>query len=304
MFANAALQIRRTGLSLTLRPSLANLSRMSKIIGSCMVAAALFLTASVVAEQPTPASASSAKEMWEGRFSQCSYNAVASALDFFYGQPGHVADKSQFEKDAFYNPLKLAGYEPYFGWGPWTSYMVGSGKMVWNGQPVVDLKSERFSLRPQAQPEIKGRVIVVRYAPGERDALRQKLLKELARGPVVMWTPYAAALDGPFFPPWHHVTRLDDQTDIVPFGLGMTHSVTLFLHSGAPDNDSVEVTDCSAKNGVYTTDPDTIVSTAAAMTAYVRMKPPDGKSIFDNGFSGIKDDEYNVVFFQETAALK
>lgn len=277
---------------------------MNKIIRSWMGVAALFLTASVAAEQPTPASPSSAKEMWEGRFSQCSYNAVASALDYFYGQPGDVADTSQFEKRAFYNPLKLAGYEPYYGWGPWTSYMVGSGKMVWNGRPVVDLKAERFSLRPESLPVIKGRVIVVRYAPGERDALRKKLLTELTRGPVVMWTPYAAALDSPSYSPWHHVTRRDDQTDIVPFGEGMTHSVTLFLHSGAPDKVSVEVTDCSADNGIYTTDLDTIVSTAAAMTAVVRMKPPDDKSILDNGFNGIKNDEYNVVFFRAPNALK
>jgi hypothetical protein len=277
---------------------------MNKIVASWVGTALLFLTASVAAEEPAPASAASAKEIWEGRFSQCSYNAVASALDFFYGQPGPLADKSQFEKDAFYNPLKLAGYEPYFGWGPWTSYMVGSGKMVWNGRPVVDLKAERFSLRPESQPEIKGRVIVVRYAPGERDILRQKLLTELARGPVVMWTPYAAGLDSPSYSPWHHVTRRDAQTDIVPFGEDITHSVTLFLHSGAPDNTCVEVTDCSARNGIYTTDPDTIVSTSAAMTAYVRMKPPDGKSIFENGFTGIQHDEYNVVFFRDPNALK
>jgi hypothetical protein len=277
---------------------------MNKIVAGWMGTALLFLTASVAAEQAAPASASSAKEMWEGRFSQCSYNAVASALDFFYGQPGHVTDTPQFEKEAFYNPLKLAGYEPFFGWGPWTSYMVDSGKMVWNGQPVVDLKAERFSLRPESQPEIKGRVIVVRYAPGERDILRQKLLTELARGPVVMWTPYAAALNSPFYPPWHHVSRLDDQTDIVPFGLDLTHSVTLFLHSGAPDDACVEVTDCSASNGIYTTDPDTIVSTSAAMTAYVRMKSPDGKSIFENGLNGIQDDEYNVVFFRKPDVLK
>jgi hypothetical protein len=242
-------------------------------------------------------------ELWEGQFSQCSYNAVATVLDYFYGGPsGHLADRKAFEKLVFADPLNFAGYGAYFGWAPWTSYMVESGKMTWNGQ-VVSLKAERFSLRPVAEAQMKkDGTILVHYEPGERRMLRQKLLTELGRGPVVMWTPYAGMFAEPSRTPWHQVMRLNEEIDAVTLRRMDTHSVTLFLHPDAAENKQVGVVDCSVVNGIYATDPDTIISTSAAMTALVRQKPVDGKSLLEAGFSGIKNDEYNVVFFKGSNA--
>lgn len=246
------------------------------------------------ASAPATAPALDGARLWEGRFSQCSYNAVSSVLRHFYGPPGTVKDRNAFEQSVFAGPLTAAGYGPYYGWGPWTGYMVESGKMVWNGRPITGLKSERFSLRPAQDPTQEQKHFVIRYAAGEREQLRDKLLGELHKGPVVLWTPYAGVMDAsdPHAHPWHHVTRKDDQTDLVPFG-PFTHSVTLFLQ---PDG-RILVTDCSVRNGVYSTDPDTIVSTSAAMTAFVRRKGEGQKSMLDRGFTGIKDDMYNVVFY-------
>jgi hypothetical protein len=236
--------------------------------------------------------------VWEGRFSQCSYNAVSDVLIHFEGPTGQVSDRDAFEHKTFVDPINAAGYGPYYGWGPWTGYMVESGKMVWNGKPVTDLKAERFSLRPEADSTVRGKTIIVKYAAGEREALQKKLLDELAKGPVVLWTPYAGALRLAGRQPWHHVKKIDDQTDSVPFG-PFTHSVALFLQS---DNKTIAVDDCSVNHGLYTTDAATIVSTSAAMTAFVRVKDNNGKSMLDRGFNGIENDEYNVVFYRSSQA--
>lgn len=249
---------------------------------------------------PSPKS----EELWVGHFSQCSYNALASVLTYFYGKNDSISNIKKFEKATFTGPLDSTGYGQYFGWGPWTSYMVGSGKMTWNGKPVTGLKAERFSLCTLQQPEMKGRLILVHYQKGERESLRAKLLQELQRGPVIMWTSYGAIMDKYFAEPWKHVSRIDDQTDAVQFSRDLTHSVTLYLQPGQENNkeaNQVLVSDCSATKGLFITDLDTIVSTAAAMTTCVRLfiqqGPKPEKSTLGN-LDGVKDEQFNVVFFK------
>ena len=52
---------------------------------------------------------------------------------------------------------------------------------------------------------------------------------------------------------------------------------------------------------MFVTDADTIVSTAAAMTTFVRLHGNGQKSILQRGLAGVKDDEYNVVFHKSPA---
>jgi hypothetical protein len=243
-------------------------------------------------------------ELWVGRFSQCSYNALASVLTYFYGKNDSISDIKKFEKATFTGPLDSTGHGVYFGWGPWTSYMVGSGKMIWNGKQVREIKAERFSLRTLQQPEIKGRLIVVHYQKGERESLRAKLFQELHRGPVIMWTSYGAVMDRNFAEPWKHVSRIEDQTDAVEFSRDLTHSVTLYLQPDQENNkdaDQILVCDCSTSKGLFITDPDTIVSTSSAMTTCVRLfiqqGPNPEKSALGN-LDGVKNDQFNVVFFK------
>lgn len=230
---------------------------------------------------------------WEGRFTQCSYNALATVLDKFYGIEPWQSDRKSYEKRTFVgalNKFKLGGY---FGWAPWTSYMVQAGTIVWNGHPVTDLKAERFSLRTKKVPEIQGNQAVVHYGPGEKARLEKKLKACLKKGPVIIWTPYAAALDRGRNA-WHHVKHIDPRTDTVRFHPNMTHSVVVNL-----EGDAIKVYDNSWPNGIWIVEPGTIVATTCAMVASVRLDRGGGKTLLGKGFRGIENDEYNVVFWRE-----
>ncbi len=231
-------------------------------------------------------------KLFAGQFSQCSYNALASVLIHFHGPAPKAGDRKELEKVAFKDPAKAGGFGGKHGWAPWTSYMVNSGTIQWNGQ-VTDLVGENFSLRPKADPEAdtRKRRITIRYAPGEREGLEKKLLRELRRGPVVIWTPYASVMS-PVKGRWRHVEHVDDDTDIVPFG-PFTHAVTLLLK----DDGRIAVSDGSTPNGVFYTDARTVVATSSAMIAFVRIRP--GK---DPEYKGVGEYGYNVVFTRKKVA--
>ena len=118
----------------------------------------------------------------ETRFSQCSYNALATVLDHFYGVEGWSDDRAAFEDGQFVAALKRYDLEPYFGWAPWTSYMAESGRLRWCGQPVDGLKADRFALRTEEIPKPQGREMLVRYRPGEKERLVKELMSRLDRG--------------------------------------------------------------------------------------------------------------------------
>ena len=229
---------------------------------------------------------------WEGRFSQCSYNALATVLDRFHGVEGWTDERDEFEKRTFVAALEKHGLGAYYGWAPWTSYMVQAGTVQWNGQAVNDLKSERFALRPKEIPVQRGQEMMVRYQPGEQDALVEKLRSRLKKGPVIIWTPYAAAMDrGP--DAWRHVRTVDEKTVAVRFSPNMTHSVVVNLEDG-----KVKVYDNSRPGGISTVEPEIVVATAAAMTGSVRVDRGSGKTLLGDGFDGIENDEYNCVFWK------
>jgi hypothetical protein len=229
---------------------------------------------------------------WEGRFDQCSYNAFATVLDHYYGVEGWNDQRDSFEKQVFVAALDKSGLGGYFGWAPWTSYMAQAGTIRWNGHPVTDLKAGRFSLKTKAIPKPQGGEMIVRYEAGEKARLVKELLVRLEKGPVIIWTPYAAAMGGG--KPWQHVRLVDPATDAVRFSPNMTHSVVVNLEGG-----KVKVYDNSWQWGVWVVKPETIVATAAAMTGSVRVDRGGGNTLLGKGFGGIKDDEYNVVFWRE-----
>ena len=134
--------------------------------------------------------------------------------------------------------------------------------------------------------------MIVRYEQGEKAKLVKKLLAQLEKGPVIIWTPYAAAMGGG--KPWQHVRSVDPATDAVRFSPNMTHSVVVNLEEG-----KVKVYDNSWQWGVWIVKPETIVATAAAMTGSVRVDRGGGNTLLGKGFGGIKDDEYNVAFWKE-----
>jgi hypothetical protein len=233
----------------------------------------------------------------EGRFSQCSYNALATVLDHFYGVEAWTSETQDFEKRTFVAALRKSGLEAYYGWAPWTSYMVQSGTIQWNGHTVDDLKAERFALKTKEIPRPQGKEMIVRYQPGERASLCSELLSRLQKGPVIIWTPYAAALDKPD-KAWQHVRAADTNTDAVAFRPGMTHSVVVNL-----EGVRVKIYDNSSPNGVWVVDPEIVVATAAAMLGSVQIDRGGGKTIYaglhGKGLEGAEDDAYNVVFWKD-----
>jgi hypothetical protein len=235
---------------------------------------------------------------WEGRFSQCSYNALATVLDHFYGVEAWTADRDAFERQTFVAALKPSRLEDYYGWGPWTSYMVGSRTIRWNGRWVDDLNAERFTLATKNIPQAQGEEMIVRYQPGEKTTLKEQLLSRLEKGPVIVWTPYAAALDQGRSP-WRHVRAVDPLTDAVNFRPFMTHSVVVHL-----EGEKVKVYDNSRPNGTWVVDPHVVVATAAAMVGSVRVDRGNGKPLYEEGLhgkglEGATDDAYNVVFWKK-----
>ncbi len=232
---------------------------------------------------------------WEGRFSQCSYNALATVLDHYYGIEPWAGDRESYEKRTFVAALEKYGLGGYYGWAPWTSYMVQAGTIEWNGRRVDDLEAERFPLRTSDLPEVRGQEALVRYQPGEKSELEKALKTRLERGPVIIWTPYAAVLDRGQNA-WRHVRAVDRNTDAVRFHPNVTHSVVVNLEGTV-----IKVYDNSWPNGVWSADAGTIVATAAAMAASVRIDRGGGKSLRGDGFGGIEGDAYNVAFSRKRA---
>ncbi len=229
---------------------------------------------------------------WEGRFTQCSYNALATVLNHFYGVERWTGEREEFEKQTFVSALKKYGLGAYYGWAPWTSYMVQAGTIQWNGLPVNDLKAERFALRPEEIPKPEEREVIVQYQPGEQAALVKDILSHLKKGPVIIWTPYAAAMDRGR-DAWQHVRTIDENEVAVKFSPNMTHSVVISL-----EGEKVKVYDNSWPGGVWEVEPEIVVATAAAMTGSVRVNRGNGKTLLGDGFGGIQNDEYNVVFWK------
>lgn len=248
---------------------------------------------------PAEGKAPSAK-LWVGQFDQCSYNALASALVYLRGPVPHYSNRNGFEHKTFVVPLDKAGYGAYYGWAPWTSFMINSKKLVWDGRAVTQLYARRFSLATGELPKVVNPgLILVHYAPGERKKLIARLDRALHRGPVIIWTPYAAELD-PRSHPWNMVKRVKHNLDAVPFNPNLTHAITVFrLGHG-----KVLVTDCSVWNGVYTTTPRMVVSVAAAMSASVRVRFGNRPSIFQRGLNGVRHDQFDVSIFRKPKSGK
>jgi hypothetical protein len=133
--------------------------------------------------------------------------------------------------------------------------------------------------------------MIVQYEAGEKAKLVQKLRSRLQKGPVIIWTPYAAAMGGG--QPWRHVRAADTASDAVRFSPNMTHSVVVNLEGGR-----VKVYDNSWPWGVWVVEPETVVATAAAMVGSVQVGRRTGNTPFGKSFGGVERDVYNVVFWK------
>jgi hypothetical protein len=263
--------------------------RLSIILGAALLLPASVTTAFAATKPPSPAQ----KALWVGQFNQCSYDALASALKYYYGYVPTYHNLTRFQHRTFFKPLASAGYAPYFGWAPWTGYMVNSGKMIWGHRRVDHLRAANFSLATRIPPHVVNPSwMLVRFQPGERKRLVRRLERELKKGPVIIWTPYAGIL-GPQGRQWHMVRKIRPHVYAVPYNVHLTHAITVFRAK----HGRVLVTDCSVLNGVYLTSPSVIVDVAAAMSTSIRI---GGKnSIYARGLHGVHGQKYETVIYRK-----
>ena len=256
-----------------------------------LLAASLLLVGAGVTCAAAKGPSAKQKSLWVGQFNQCSYDALASALKYYYGYVPTYHNLKSFEHRTFYKPLASTGYGPYFGWAPWTSYMVNSGKIIWGHRRVDNLRARRFSLATHMAPKVVNQSwMLVSFQPGERQQLVSRLERNLKKGPVIIWTPYAGIL-GPKGHAWHMVQKVHPHVYAVPYNVHLTHAITVFP---APHG-KVLVTDCSVLHGAYITTPSVIVDVAAAMSASIRI---GGKhSIYARGLRGVHHQKYETVIY-------
>ncbi len=206
---------------------------------------------------------------WEGRYSQCSFNNLASVLDHFYGIPQKYPAESMF-KGAL--PHEMRGL---FGWAPYTGFMVQSGKLTWNAQKVVDLDCEWFDLKVEKQGERRGMIFSIQLAEEELESLKKKIIGYLGKGPLIFWVPYGA---GRFrfsaAANWKNVKLMD--------GKSYRAAVAWFTHCvvvGGYKNEQFQIFDCSDRDGVFFVSTEQLIINALAMN----LNPAVEKAAFLEG---------------------
>ena len=227
----------------------------------------------------------------EARFSQCSYNALATVLDHFYGVEGWADDRKAFEDGQFVAALKRYDLEPYFGWAPWTSYMAESGRLRWNGRAVNDLKAERFALSNKRGPSPgwvgdarslsarregpPGRSLALKIGPGAGHHLDAVCGGDGAGGRPLAPRPQSGPGHGRrAVQPQRHAQRRRE-----PGGGG-----------------GQGLRQLATERGLRGRQPETVVATAAAMSGSVRVNRGGGRTLLGDGLPGVEADEFHVSF--------
>ncbi|MFX1294005.1 MAG: hypothetical protein ACFFD2_03975 [Promethearchaeota archaeon] len=193
---------------------------------------------------------------WEGRYSQCSYNNLASVLDNFYGVPNKYPSDNVFP-DAL--PQKMRGF---YGWAPYTGFMVKSQQLVWNSQKVINLDCEWFDLISSREGRRDKMSFTIQFEEGELKSLKKKLLDYLAKGPIILWVPYGA---GSFrfspFAGWKNVKQesKNKYKAILPWS---THCIVI----GGYINGYFRIVDCSDRSGIF------LISSEQLLVNVVAMK--------------------------------
>ncbi|MHA1129369.1 MAG: hypothetical protein ACTSQI_11975 [Candidatus Helarchaeota archaeon] len=208
---------------------------------------------------------------WEGRYSQCSFNNLASVLDHFYGIPGMYPPEEMFKRSL---PYEMRGL---FGWAPYTGFMVKSGRLVWNEQKVENLDCEWFELKAKRIGERTGMIFSIQLDNDELLLLKREILHALKKGPLILWVPYGA---GRFrFSPtanWKNVqlTKKSVYSAVVAW---ITHCIVV----GGYINGQFQIFDSSDRNGVFLISPNQLIINSLAMN----LNPAVEKAAFLEGLA-------------------
>lgn len=228
----------------------------------------------------------------ESRYSQCSYNALATVLNHFYGEH-YVEDdswsmengKPKKTKDGFFLDSLPAEYKGYYGWIPYAQYILGdmaaNGK-EWNGQKV-DLDYETFDI---VGGEItfagvsnsnvgKLNVYDVKFKDGELESMTKGISKRLDDGPCLLWIPWAVH--------WGNVWKTEEgyRTGAMP---NVTHAIV--LESYDSEKDVFKISDNAVPNGNFEVTPEDLITKLLAMPEL--QKERDKLGITLKGVEGTK----------------
>ena len=215
---------------------------------------------------------------WEGRYSQCSYNNLASVLDHFYGVPTTYPPEEIFKQAL---PPKMIGY---YGWAPYTGYMVQTQRLEWNSK-AVNLNCEWFELKTSTEGVRSDNTFRIQLAEGDLNALEGKLLNYLQKGPLILWVPYGG---GAFrftpFENWRNVKQGDkgEYSAVVPW---FTHCVVV----GGYEKGLYRVFDCSHPSGIFLLPKDQLLVNVIAMNSNPAVK----RLAYIEGYA------FHCCFFQE-----
>jgi hypothetical protein len=206
---------------------------------------------------------------WEGRYSQCSFNNLASVLDHFYGIPQAYPEEQMFKGTL---PYEMRGL---FGWAPYTGFMVQSKKLTWNAQKVVDLDCEWFGLKLDKQGERRGMIFSIQLEKDELGSLKKKVIGYLRRGLLILWVPYGAGgFRFSLAAGWKNVKLTEEKNFNVAVSW-FTHCIVV----GGYKNGQFQIFDCSDRDGVFFVSAEQLIVNALAMN----LNPAVEKAAFLEG---------------------
>ncbi len=207
----------------------------------------------------------------ESRYSQCSYNALATVLNYFYGDDVVEDDKWEFVNGrpsmktpgVFYQHMPDE-YKGFYGWIPYGK--ISLEKMMedgieWNGS-LIDIECETFAIEG-GEIEYKGDAFTqlgqvpvydITFKDGELEEITRGLAAKLEEGPCFLWIPWAAH--------WGNISNDGNvyRTTVMP---NVTHAIV--LESYNKETNEFCISDNSVQNGTFDVSPEDIITKLLAM---------------------------------------
>lgn len=231
----------------------------------------------------------------ESRYSQCSYNALATVLNHFYGQ--HVVEddtwlmengKPKKAKDGFFLNSLPAEYKGYYGWIPYAQYFIGDmteNKKQWNGQSI-DIDCETFSV-DGGEITFAGisntnigplNVYDVKFGDGELESITKGLSEKLEEGPCLLWIPWAVH--------WGNVWKTENgyRTGAMP---NVTHAIV--LESYDTEKNVFRISDNAVPNGNFDVAPEDLITKLLAMPELQKERDKRGVTL-----KGVEETKYHT----------
>jgi len=228
----------------------------------------------------------------ENKYSQCSYNALATVLNHFYGEYSVEDDtwalengKPKKTKDGFFLNNLPSEYKGYYGWIPYAQYFLdemAENCKEWNGQKI-DVDYETFSIsggeitfagvsNTNAGPL---NVYDIKFKDGELEGITKGLSEKLNDGPCFLWIPWAAH--------WGNVWKTENgyRTGAMP---NVTHAIV--LESYDAEKNVFKISDNAVLNGNFDVTPEDLITKLLAMPEL--QKERDKRGVTLKGIEGTK----------------